>query len=192
MNYGFVKVAAATPAIRVADPAYNAAACAALTAEAARQGVKLVVFPELCLTGATCGDLYAHDRLLRGAMEALQSFAEETAAYDVVSVVGLPVAFADKIYNCAAVVSGGAVLGLVPKTHLSAAERRVFASAPAQNLADDCFGDGSFVQLGAKQIFVCNSLPALRFGVELGADMVEMMGGGYVIFNGDGTGTVCL
>ena len=111
----------------------HAEACAALTAEAARQGVKLVVFPELCLTGATCGDLYAHDRLLRGAMEALQSFAEETAAYDVVSVVGLPVAFADQIYDCAAVVSGGMVLGLVPKTHLSAAERRVFAPAPAQN-----------------------------------------------------------
>ena len=171
MKYGFVKVAAATPVIRVADPAYNVAACVALVSEAAEAGVKLLVFPELCLTGATCGDLYGHNRLLRGAMEALQSFAEETAAYDVVSVVGLPASYADKIYNCAAVVSAGTVLGLVPKTHLSAAERRIFTPAPAQNLAIDWMGDGSFTQLGTKQMFVCNSLPALRFGVEVGGDL---------------------
>lgn len=171
MKYGFVKVAAATPALRVADPAYNAAACAALASEAVEAGVKLLVFPELCLTGATCGDLFTHDRLLRGAGEALQRYAEETSAYDLVSVVGLPVALADKIYNCAAVVSGGAVLGLVPKTCLSAAERRVFSPAPAQNLAEDCFGDGSFAQMGTKQIFVCSSFPGLRFGVELGGDL---------------------
>ena len=171
MQYGFLKVATATPTVKVADPAYNAAACAALTAEAAELGVKLLVFPELCLTGATCGDLYGHDRLLRGAMDALRGYAEETAAYDLVSVVGLPVAFADKIYNCAAVVSGGMVLGLIPKTRLSSSERRVFTPAPAQNLAVDCFGDGSFIQLGSKQIFVCNSLPSLRVGVELGGDL---------------------
>ena len=171
MKYGFVKVAAVTPTVCVADPAQNAAACASLAEEAAALGVKLAVFPELCLTGATCGDLFTHDRLLRGAMEALQSYAEATAPWDLVSVVGLPVAFGDQIYNCAAVVSGGMVLGLVPKTHLTAAERRVFAPAPAQNLAADCFGDGSFVQLGAKQIFVCNSLPSLRIGVELGGDL---------------------
>ena len=171
MKYGFVKVAAATPAVRVADPAHNAAACAELAVTAAEAGVKLLVFPELCLTGATCGDLYSHDRLLRGAMTALQAYAEATAACDLVSVVGLPVAFADKIYNCAAVVSGGMVLGLVPKTHLTPAERRTFTPAPAQNLAMDPLGDGSFVQMGVKQIFVCNSLPALRFGVEVGGDL---------------------
>ena len=171
MKYGFMKVATATPAVKVADPAHNAAACAALAAEAADAGVKLLTFPELCLTGATCGDLYGHDRLLRGALDALRTFAEETAAYDLVSVVGLPVAFADKIYTCAAVVAGGMVLGLVPNTRLTPAERRVFAPAPAQNLALDILGDGSFVQLGTKQMFVCNSIPALRFGVELGGDL---------------------
>ena len=171
MKYGFVKVAAATPALRVADTAYNAAACASLAAEAALQGVKVLTFPELCLTGATCGDLFAHGRLLTGAMEALRDFAEATAALDMLCVVGLPVAFADRVYNCAAVVSGGMVLGLVPKRTLSAAERRVFAPAPAANLAVDCMEDGSFVQLGLKQVFVCTSLPALRVGVELGGDL---------------------
>ena len=172
MQNGFVKVAAATPVVRVADPTHNAASCAALATEASALGVKVLTFPELCLTGATCGDLYAHDRLLRGALEGLKAYAEATAAYDLVSVVGLPVAFADKIYNCAAVVTGGMVLGLVPKTNLTSAERRVFAPAPAQNLAvDDLLGDGIFVNLGIKQLFVCTNMPALRIGVEVGQDL---------------------
>ncbi len=171
MQHGFIKVAAATPVVRLADPTHNAAACAALAAEAAALGVKVLTFPELCLTGATCGDLYAHDRLLQGAREALQSYAQATAELDLISIVGLPVAFAGKIYNCAAAVSCGVVLGLVPKTHLTPAERRVFTPAPAMNLADDIFGDGSFTQLGTKQLFVCTSMPALCIGVELGGDL---------------------
>ena len=171
MKYGMIQVAAATPVIKVADPIHNANTCMALAAEAAVLGVKVLTFPELCLTGATCGDLFAHDRLLRGALEALRGYAEATAALDLVSVVGLPVAFADKIYNCAAVVSGGVVLGLVPKTHLTPAERRVFTPAPAMNLATDYLDDGSLVQLGSQQIFVCQSMPSLRIGVELGQDL---------------------
>ena len=170
MQHGFIKVAAATPAIRVADPAYNAAACVALAEAAAASGVKLLVLPELCLTGATCGDLYSHDRLITGAKEALQSFAAETAHLDLVSVIGLPVALGDKLYNCAAVVCGGQLLGLVPKTNLSPAERRTFSAPPAELLAADILGDGSFVQMGTKQLFVCSSLPGLRFAVEVGQD----------------------
>ena len=170
MQHGFIKVAAATPAIRVADPAYNAAACVALAEAAAAVGTKLLVLPELCLTGSTCGDLYSHDRLLTGAREALQSFAAETAHLDLVSVIGLPVALGDKLYNCAAVVCGGQLLGLVPKTNLSPAERRVFSAPPAELLVTDILGDGSFVQMGTKQLFVCSSLPGLRFAVEVGQD----------------------
>ena len=170
MQHGFIKVAAATPAIRVADPAYNAAACVALAEAAAAVGTKLLVLPELCLTGSTCGDLYSHDRLITGAKEALQSFAAETAHLDLVSVIGLPVALGDKLYNCAAVVCGGQLLGLVPKTNLSPAERRVFSAPPAELLVTDILGDGSFVQMGIKQLFVCSSLPSLRFAVEVGQD----------------------
>ena len=170
MQHGFIKVAAATPAIRVADPAYNAAACVALAEAAAAVGTELLVLPELCLTGSTCGDLYSHDRLITGAKEALQSFAAETAHLDLVSVIGLPVALGDKLYNCAAVVNAGAVLGLVPKTNLSSAERRVFSAPPAELLVTDILGDGSFVQMGTKQLFVCSSLPSLRFAVEVGQD----------------------
>lgn len=170
LQHGFIKVAAATPAISVADPAHNAAACVVLAEEAAALGVKLLVLPELCLTGATCGDLYTHSRLINGAREALQSFAEETAHLDLVSVIGLPVALGDQLYNCAAVVCSGAVLGLVPKTNLTPAERRTFSTSPAEVLVTDILGDGSFVQMGIKQLFVCSSLPTFRFAVEVGQD----------------------
>ena len=170
MQHGFIKVAAATPAIRVADPAYNAASCVALAEAAAAVGTKLLVLPELCLTGSTCGDLYSHDRLITGSKEALQSFAAETAHLDLVSVIGLPVALGDKLYNCAAVVCGGQLLGLVPKTNLSPAERRTFSAPPAELLAADILGDDSFIQMGTKQLFVCSALPSLRFAVEVGQD----------------------
>ena len=170
MQHGFIKVAAATPALRLADTVYNAAACKELAITAAAEGVKLLVFPELCLTGATCGDLFAQQRLLTGAREALAVYAAETAAQDLVSVIGLPVALGDQLYNCAAVVSGGAVLGLVPKVRLTPAERRVFSTPPEQLLVTDVLGDGSFVQMGTKQLFVCSTLPTLRFCVEVGQD----------------------
>ena len=170
MQYGFIKAAAATPTVRVADPAHNASACVALAYAAAGKGVKLLVFPELCLTGASCGDLFSHDRLIKGVRDALIAYAAETAALDLVSVIGLPVALGDKLYNCAAVVCGGAVLGLVPKTNLTPAERRTFSLPSAEVLVTDILGDGSFVQMGIKQLFVCSSLPALRFAVEVGQD----------------------
>ena len=170
MQYGFIKAAAATPAVRVADPAHNASACVALAYAAAGEGVKLLVFPELCLTGASCGDLFSHDRLIKGARDALIAYAAETAALDLVSVIGLPVALGDKLYNCAAVVCGGAVLGLVPKTNLTPAERRTFSLPSAEVLVTDILGDGSFVQMGIKQLFVCSSLSTLRFAVEVGQD----------------------
>ncbi len=170
MRYGFIKVAAATPTVRLGDCAHNAAACAALAQDASARGVKLLVFPELALTGATCGDLFLHDRLLRGALEALMAFTEATADCDLVSIIGLPVAHADRVFDCAAVVSGGTVLGFVPKTRLSAEERRVFSPAPRENLVYDTMPDGSYPPLGVKQLFVCSSLPALRLGVELGGD----------------------
>ena len=163
MQHGFIKVAAATPAIRVADPAYNAASCVALAEAAAAVGTKLLVLPELCLTGSTCGDLYSHDRLITGAKEALQSFAAETAHLDLVSVIGLPVALGDKLYNCAAVVCGGQLLGLVPKTNLSPAERRTFSTPPAELLAADILGDGSFVQMGILRLIL--SAPDLRYPI---------------------------
>ena len=171
MPYGYIKVAAAVPFVRPGDTVSNVSECIARAKGAAEVGVQVLTFPELCLTGATCGDLFAHQSLLQGAMDALMEYVAETAELNLVSVVGLPVAFADRIFNCAAVVSGGMVLGLVPKSRLSAAERRVFSPAPKDNVAFDAMPDGSCPMLGVRQVFVCSSEPSLRIGVEIGSDL---------------------
>ena len=173
MKNGFIKVATLTPQIRVADPAYNAAECARLACLAAEKGATVAVFPELCLTGYTCGDLFTHRKLIDGALDALRTFIAATAEYETVSVVGLPVAHADKLYNCAAVCQGGMLLGLVPKTYLPSyaegQELRYFTPAPDANLTYEL--DGSYVQMGTKQIFVSTTMPDLRFGVEICEDL---------------------
>ena len=114
MRDGFVKVAAGTPKIRVADCGYNAAQIAALMRQAAEQGVRVLALPELCLTGYTCGDLFLQDALLKGAEEALGTILKATRDLDMVTAVGLPVRCANKLYNCAAVIHQGRILGLVP------------------------------------------------------------------------------
>ena len=107
MYNGFVKVCAASPKLRVADTAYNANECIKLANEASELGAKLIVFPELALTGATCGDLFYSEKLLEGALEALKNYMYSTSMIDAISVIGVPFCANDKLYNCAAVVSGG-------------------------------------------------------------------------------------
>ena len=125
---GFVRLCAATPALEVANVEKNAAEIARLALEAAAQGANVCVFPELCLTGYTCGDLFLHDRLVRGALEGLKAVLEKTREVDMLIVVGLPVADGNCLYNCAAVLQGGdvykrqavhSVTGLVPITNSS-------------------------------------------------------------------------
>ena len=114
MRDGFIKVAAGTPKIRVADCAYNAQQCIALIGQAAEQGVKVLCLPELCLTGYTCADLFLQDTLLQGAEEALETVLEATKEVDMLIAVGLPVRskWDNKLYNCAAVLHKGVGCGL--------------------------------------------------------------------------------
>ena len=118
MRDGFIKVAAGTPQIRVADCRYNAEQIFTLMREADKQGVRVLALPELCLTGYTCGDLFLQDTLLRGAEEGLATILEATKHLDLLAAVGLPVRHQNKLYNCAAVIHRGEILGLVPKTYL--------------------------------------------------------------------------
>lgn len=118
MRDGFIKVAAVTPGIRVADTAYNGEIIRNLMAEAAENGAKIVVFPELCITGYTCGDLFWQEKLLDGAKEELIRIARHSRALDAVFFVGLPFEIRGKLYNVAAVVNRGDILGMVPKTCL--------------------------------------------------------------------------
>ena len=117
MRDGFISVAAGTPKIRVADCRYNAEQIFTLMREADKQGVKVLALPELCLTGYTCGDLFLQDTLLRGAEEGLQTILEATRNLEIVTALGLPVwdKWDNKLYNCAAIIQKGEILGLIPK-----------------------------------------------------------------------------
>ena len=171
MRDGFIKVAAATPEIKVAHCDYNAKACIELIEQAAEQGVKVLVLPELVLTGATCGDLFYQDTLLRGAENALNQVLEATAELDMVVVLGLPVRgeWDNKLYNCAAVLSSGSILALVPKTNLTQAERRWFASGAGVDASAVVCGEQC--ELSANGLFACASAPNLVLGVEIGDDL---------------------
>ena len=120
MKDGFITVAAGTPRIRVADCRYNAEQIFTLMREADKQGVKVLALPELCLTGYTCGDLFLQETLLNGAEEGLRTILEATKHLDLIAAVGLPVRdrWHNKLYNCAAVIQKGEILGLVPKTYV--------------------------------------------------------------------------
>ena len=126
MENRIVKLAAGVPAIRVADCEHNAAAIIGLMQRAAEQGAKVLVLPELCITGSTCGDLFLQDTLLDGAWEALEQIAEASTDLPLLTVVGLPMKGEGGLYNCAALVSGGKARAFVPKYSLTREERRWF------------------------------------------------------------------
>ena len=175
MRDGFIKVAAGTPKIRVADCRYNAEQIFTMMREADKQGVKALCLPELCLTGYTCGDLFLQDTLLCGAEEGLQTILEATRNLDMVTVLGLPVRckWDNKLYNCAAVIQSGEILGLVPKTYLpnygEFYEQRWFASgAGVETSVDLC---GETVDMDAAGLFACETVPNLVLGVEICEDL---------------------
>lgn len=170
---GFLKTAAATPTIRVADPAYNAQEIAGLLKQAARQGVKFLVFPELCLTGYTCGDLFLQPLLLSGAEQGLAAILEESKSLPLLAAVGLPVAVEGKLYNCAAVFSQGKLLGLVPKLHIpnysEFYEQRHFTSGAGT--AGEVTLCGQTVPFGEKLLFRCEDFPLFTAGFEICEDL---------------------
>ncbi len=118
MQHGFIKTAAMTPEIRVADCAFNARSIIGCMARAAREGVRLLVLPELCITGYTCSDLFFQDALIRAAERALGDIARESVGYDMLVFVGTPLVHEGRLYNCAAALYRGQVLGFVPKSNI--------------------------------------------------------------------------
>ena len=118
MQHGYIKVAAAIPAVKVADCHFNAQQTEAQILQAEEQGAEIVVFPELGITGYTCQDLFAQQLLIEQAEVAVRSLVANTKAFDVISVVGVPVAVDSILLNCAVVFQRGHILGIVPKTYL--------------------------------------------------------------------------
>lgn len=117
-EFGFIKVAAATPKIKVADPQYNITQIEKLISAANAKGAVVLVFPELCITGYTCGDLFGQKLLLDKSLDCLGQLLKNTKDTRLTALVGLPVIIADRLYNCAAVIQQGRILGLVPKMYL--------------------------------------------------------------------------
>ncbi len=174
MKDGFISVACGTPKLRLADCAYNAEQTFTMMRSAEKAGVKVLVLPELGLTGYTCGDLFYQDAFLREAEEALKTVLEATRNLEVVTAVGLPLQMGDKLYNCAAILQKGQILGLVPKTHLpnygEFSEKRWFAPAPEQEAYADLCGHLT-VPFAARQIFRCQNVPGLTLGFEICEDL---------------------
>ncbi len=173
MKDGFIKVAAATPQIKVADVEYNRDGVLALIDDAANKGVKLLALPELCLTGYTCADLFEHEVLLTAAENALSDILSATEKTDMLFAVGLPVRYAGKLFNCAAVCCRGELLGLVPKTHIpnygEFYELRWFTPAPREG--DFLEFAGQETWFGSNALFDCETLSGLCVGVEICEDL---------------------
>ncbi|MBO5096998.1 MAG: NAD(+) synthase [Agathobacter sp.] len=174
MKLGFVKVAAVTPKIKVADTTYNGELIRGLMKETADAGAKVVVFPELCITGYTCGDLFLQDRLIVSAKKELMSIVKMSEGLDAIFFVGLPYEINGKLYNVAAVVCNGEVLGIVPKTYLpnysEFYEARHFTIGEGLDL-DEMLPNGQIVPVSTDLIFYCSSMPQLKIAVEICEDM---------------------
>jgi NAD+ synthase (glutamine-hydrolysing) len=176
MIHGFLRVAAATPECTVGDCGANTASVLSLAREAAGLGVSLVVFPELCVTGYTCGDLFSQELLSRVSLAAVRLIAEKTRDLPTTLVVGFPLSRGAARYNCAAVISRGAVLGVVPKTHLpnygEFYELRHFTPAPSENgtIPPGILGPEA-VPFGTKLLFCDDKNPDIAFACEICEDL---------------------
>lgn len=173
MKDGFIKVAAGTPRVRVADCAYNRASILAIIHNAQAQGVKLLALPELCVTGYTCGDLFLQGALIKSAEQSLSLILEATVQTDLLFAVGLPVLFGGKLYNCAAVCCRGELLALVPKLYLpnysEFYEERWFTAGGKEGRPLRFAGQETY--FGSDVLFHCESLSGLCVGVELCEDL---------------------
>lgn len=173
MRHGFLKTAAVTPKIRVADPADNARAVCECLDECFERKVKLAVLPELCLTAFTCQDLFLQERLLEGAKEALKTVIAHTKGRDTLVFVGLPLEKDGKLYNVAAAIQEGRLLGFVPKRNIpnyaEFYEVRHFAAGSMR--AEEVEFDGQKVPFGANLLFSCSNVPGLTVGCEICEDV---------------------
>lgn len=173
MRDGFVKIAAGTPKIRVADCMFNAEQIIALMKEAADQGVQVLALPELCITAYTCADLFLQPTLLKGAEAALEHILNETCNLDLLAAVGMPIRYQNKLYNCAVMLLRGEILGVIPKINIpnytEFYEARWFTSG--QDLCGELTLCGQDVTLDPTQLFRCRELPELVVGAEICEDL---------------------
>ena len=175
MKDGFIKVAAATPKIKVADPAYNTEEILKIIDETEKNGASILVFSELTISGYTCGDLFLQHPLLTECKNQLLRIVKATENKSMLVVVGCPIVIKQKLYNCAVVISDGSILGIVPKTHLpnysEFYELRHFTSG--EGLEEDLwFGEEfGYVNVAVNQLFKCKEIPELVVACEICEDL---------------------
>ena len=171
-SYGFIKVAAAIPEVRVADCAFNALKITELIKKAATEGVEVVCFPELSITSYSCGDLFFQEQLLNDAEKALEKLVEETAELDIFSIVGMPVRIDNQLYNAGVVIKSGKILGVSPKLNLpnnnEFYEKRWFTGGKFNS-------NGYYLELAGQNTFIHNNYlfgtDEFVFGVEICEDL---------------------
>lgn len=173
MEQGFIKVAAVTPKIKVADPKYNGQVICENLQEIYNRGAKLIVFPELCVTGYTCGDLFSQELLLTQAKQALLRIAAATVGQDALVMVGLPVERDSRLYNVAAVLQNGKILGMIPKanipTYAEFYEGRHFSEGNKEPVS--YYLEGEEIPFGTNILFTCTNVPGLVVGCEICEDL---------------------
>lgn len=173
MQNGFIKVAAAIPSVKVADCSYNVQQIESLIAMAEGKGVEVIVFPELCITGYTCQDLFKQTLLLEQAETSVLMLLDFTRKLDIISIVGVPVVVGDLLLNCSAVIQKGDLLGLVPKTYLpnysEFYEKRWFASSQDLQPSEIRFAGNKIVVTPQPTLF--RTCDGAMFGVEICEDV---------------------
>ena len=173
MKHGFVKAAALTPGIRVADTVYNAGQIKKEMDEAVEKGAKIIVFPELCITGYTCADLFLQETLLEGAKAALREITAHTKGKDSLIFVGLPLESKGKLYNVAAVLQDGKILAFIPKASIpnygEFYEARHFA--PGKEEVEDFLFDEVAVPFGTHILLSCDAMEGLGVACEICEDI---------------------
>ena len=171
MKHGFIKVAAAVPFVRVADCQYNIEHLEAQVRQADAQGVEIMTFPELCITGYTCGDLFLKPFLIRQAQESLLELAHRTADTEVLFIVGMPILIESQLFNAAVALQEGRILGAIPKTYLpnyrEFQEARWFSPAKDLQLAT--------IQIGEQQVPIGYNVLFRSGGVAIGIEICEDM-----------------
>ena len=171
MNYGFVKVAAAVPRVKIADCKYNAGQLESLIAIADGKGVQIITFPEMCITAYTCGDLFGQQLLLEEVEMGLMQILNNTRQLDIISILGMPIAVNSTVINAAVVIQKGKILGVVPKTYLpnykEFYEQRWFTSA-LQVAEDNVRLCGQIVPMGTNLLFETSDT---TFGIEICEDL---------------------
>ena len=173
MHDGFIKVAAASPKLEVANCGYNSDNIISAIDKAHKEGVAIIVFPELCITSYSCDDLFKQDVLLNAAYSSLFKICAATKGQEMVAVVGLPVNAKGLLYNCAAVLCDGAILGIVPKSYIPTYgefyEKRHFKEAPKDNMEIDI--KGMKIPFGTNILFECREIKELVLAVEICEDL---------------------